>query len=340
MPYLQFFYFVLQYCKRRNGKMIKKLLEAIDLNDGEKVELSFKEEVICTVISISIIGLLLYFAGSSGEVLSANDQQTQEVSAYTESTLPHAWGIIRYGDAGAYLEKDGERISDYYKVIEEDYNYDALRAIGFNGLYGFISKYTGTEQVKPCFQEAEPMNYKSACVSKDGKSCYYIDENGKRMTDDYEEAYSWECQGQYARVKTTDGWAVINRKGKILLDKCTMINELPDVTTTIGTAFRDDKGLVFCIDIDKEPVEISIITEIPDILEISELHYDDFAVIKGKKGYGVVSASGDVIIDPVYKKIDWEALPFEDDSYGYKMIFKCQTNDGDYKTTNWDPREN
>lgn len=144
--------------------MIEKLLKAVSLNDGEEVELSLKEEIICTIISFLIIGLLLYFAATSSESLSANNEKTAEDSTYTESTLPHAWGIIRYGDTGAYLEKDGKLISGYYKVIEEDYDYDTLRVIGMNGLYGFISKYTGTEQIKPCFKEASQMNYNSACV--------------------------------------------------------------------------------------------------------------------------------------------------------------------------------
>ena len=61
-------------------------------------------------------------------------------------------------------------------------------------------------------------------------------------------------------------------------------------------------------------------------------------VIQGEKGYGVISAAGNIIFDPIYKKVDWEALPFEDDSYGHKMIFKCQADDGHYETINWDPR--
>ena len=52
--------------------MIEKLLKAVSLNDGEEVELSLKEEIICTIISFLIIGLLLYFAATSSESLSAN----------------------------------------------------------------------------------------------------------------------------------------------------------------------------------------------------------------------------------------------------------------------------
>ena len=47
--------------------MIEKLLKAVSLNDGEKVELSLKEEIICTIIIFLIIGLLLYFADTSSD---------------------------------------------------------------------------------------------------------------------------------------------------------------------------------------------------------------------------------------------------------------------------------
>lgn len=247
--------------------------------------------------------------------------------------------LIQYDDIGAFLQKDGKKISDYYQIIVEDYKKDAFRVISFNGLYGFINKDTGVEQVEPCFQEATPMNYNSACVSKDGKNYYYIDEKGKRITNDYEEAYAWESQGRYARIKKSDGWAIINKKDKILLDKCTMINSLPEVTA-IGTALRDEVGLLFRMETDKEPEEISIIAKIPDVLEISELYYNNFAVIRGEKGYGVVSAEGNIIIDPVYQKVNWEALPFDGDSYGYNIIFKCQESDGHYEIIKWNTKEN
>lgn len=49
--------------------MIEKLLKAVSLNDGEEVELSLKEEIICTIISFLIIGLLLYFAADRKSVV-------------------------------------------------------------------------------------------------------------------------------------------------------------------------------------------------------------------------------------------------------------------------------
>ena len=53
----------------------------------------------------------------------------------------------------------------------------------------------------------------------------------------------------------------------------------------------------------------------------------------------MVSAQGDIIVDPVYEKITWEAIPFEDNEYGHKMIFKCKVLGGPYEIKNWDPRK-
>ena len=54
----------------------------------------------------------------------------------------------------------------------------------------------------------------------------------------------------------------------------------------------------------------------------------------------MVSAQGDIIVDSVYEKITWEAITFEDNEYGHKIIFKCKVLGGPYEIKNWDPRKN
>lgn len=49
--------------------------------------------------------------------------------------------LIQYDDIGAFLQKDGKKISDYYQIMEEDYKKDAFRVISFDELYGFINKH-------------------------------------------------------------------------------------------------------------------------------------------------------------------------------------------------------
>lgn len=149
---------------------------------------------------------------------------------------------------------------------------------------------------------------------------------------------SWECQGLLSRIKRADGWAVVNKKGNILLDQCTMINPLPEVTS-VGTAIRKGEGLLFRIDFLSDSVSISTVAEISGISDISELYYNEFAIVKGKDGYGAISADGNWVVDPVYEKIDWDAVPYEDGTYGRKMIFQCWKNNNQ-EEVKWDPRDN
>lgn len=151
-------------------------------------------------------------------------------------------------------------------------------------------------------------------------------------------AYSWESQGNFARVKNPDGWAIIDRQNNILLDKCSTINTLPEIATK-GTAIRDGKALIFALSYAQDSNRVYILAEIPDVSEISDIYYNEFAIIKGLDGYGAVSLDGSIIIPPKYTQVDWEAIPFDDDTYGSKIIFKCQTEKGSCETVNWDPRE-
>lgn len=308
------------------------LEDAID----EKDSLPLKTQI---VLFLVVFGICMLLAYSSNKAYAERNMNASEDYSGSKNTISDENRLIQYGDMGAYLQQNGERISDYYQIIEDDFEDDMLRMVGSNGLYGYISKYTGTELIIPSFQEATPMNKNSACVSKDGKNYFFIDEKGKRMTQDYRQAYPWENQGQYARVETTDGWAIINKEDEILLDQCTMINSLSEITAE-GTALRDGKGVLFRINIDRQSETISVVMEIPDVLEISELYYNSFAIIEKENGYGVVSAQGDIIVDSVYEKITWEAIPFEDNEYGHKIIFKCKVLGGPYEIKNWDPRKN
>ena len=53
---------------------------------------------------------------------------------------------------------------------------------------------------------------------------------------------------------------------------------------------------------------------------------------------GAISADGNWIVDPVYEKIDWDAVPYEDGTYGRKMIFQCWKNNNQ-EEIKWDPRD-
>ena len=107
--------------------------------DDEKDQISWKTRMILMLISTGICFSLAYSAdkASAQSNVNASETYTQvEASATADDE------VIQYDDTGAYLQKDGTKISDYYPIIEEDYKKDAFRVIGSNGLYGFINKDT------------------------------------------------------------------------------------------------------------------------------------------------------------------------------------------------------
>ena len=166
----------------------------------------------------------------------------------------------------------------------------------------------------------------------------YADSAGEDSSAGQNSDCSWECQGLLSRIKRTDGWAVVDRNVNILLEQCSLINPLHAVTSA-GTAIRKGKGLLFRIDFLSDSVSISTIAEISGISDISELYYNEFANVKGKDGYGAISADGNWVVDPVYEKIDWDAMPYEDGTYGRKMIFQCWKNNKQ-EEVKWNPLDN
>ena len=127
------------------------------------------------------------------------------------------------------------------------------------------------------------MKYGSSCVNS-GKGYYYVSENGKYMTDYYEEADSWGRQGTMARVKKSDGWAVIDRQGTVLIDKCDSIDSLPFLSDN-GTAVRDGHVLLLHYsDSSDESASVQIVKEFEHFTEVTEVFNSQFAIVKETEG--------------------------------------------------------
>lgn len=73
---------------------------------------------------------------------------------------------------------------------------------------------------------------------------------------------------------------MMKRKKNFLLDKCSMINTLPEIATK-GTAIRDGNALIFALSYAEDSNRVYILAEVPDVSEISDIYYNEFAVIKG-----------------------------------------------------------
>lgn len=259
---------------------------------------------------------------------------------YDDSKIVSEEGThIECSDDGAYLMKGNEVLSDIYAAIEKDPNSDYCRVINENGLIGFISKESGEKIIEPQYTEASEMVDRSSCVNS-GKGFYYISDDGSYMTGYYEEAYPWERQGTMAKVRKADGWAVIDRNGNVLIDKCDSINRLPTITYE-GTAVRNGHALLLgYVDEPDGTSSVQVIKEFEEFSEISKIYYEQFAIVKGSEGYGAVDANGKTIVQPVYNNLDWDSYAITGETFVKEIIFKAQKQNRRYDVIDWNPLKN
>lgn len=310
--------------------MIDKFLRTLSFEDESKGETGWKEKVVSALISIAIISAIVVgvykYINHRMEYLQDDSLIVAEDGTY-----------IAYDDNGAHLMKGNKVLSDTYLAIEKDSYSEMCRVINADGLTGFVSKKDGTEVIKPQYTEASPMSNGSSCVSS-GNGFYFISEDGDAITDCYEEAYPWERQGTVARVKNKNGWAVIDRSGKLLIERCDSLNNLPVIGNT-GTAVRDGHALLLKYsDQSNEEAFVEVIKELKEFFEISsDVFYDEFAVVKGATGYGAVNCNGEVIVQPVYDNLEWDGYQISGEEDVTEIIFKGRKQDGRLDVIRWNP---
>lgn len=309
--------------------MIDKMLKALRLEEDSDVKTDWKDS--CLTFMIILIVLAIFFAGDYYHMKQRMKYQSDDSKVVSEDGT-----YIAYNDKGAYLEKDKKVLSDTYLAIEKDPYSDYCRVIDKNGLIGFISKESGEEIIEPQYTEASDMFDGSACVNS-GEGFYYISEDGKYITGYYEEAYPWERQGSMAIVKKSDGWAVIDRTGNVLIDKCDSINRLP-VITYMGTAVRNGHALLLRYSDGSDGRDyVEVVKEFEQFSEISRVFYEQFAIVKGNKGYGAVDVNGNIIVQPIYENLDWDGYSISREEYVKEIIFKAQKQNGCYDVIDWNP---
>ena len=98
------------------------------------------------------------------------------------------------------------------------------RYIGDNGKYGYLNK-DGSLLTEPIFIEAAEFEDGTARVREETGKVYYINEEGKRITRDYQDgSLTFEMQGLYCRVQEEDGtWGIINREDEMIFSGAEMI---------------------------------------------------------------------------------------------------------------------
>ena len=316
---------------RRRIHMLNKLLKAISLEEDENEERNWKDFIHVLGITIIVFAVIL-------TVAYCHMKQRLKYRSDDSKVVSEDGTRIVYGDQGAYLMRDGKVLSDVYSAIEKDPYSDYCRVIDENGVIGFISKESGKEIIKPQYIEASDMYNGSSCVNSE-KGFYYIAVDGSYMAGDYEEAYPWEMQGAMARVKKADGWAVIDRKGTVLIEKCDSINSLP-VISNMGTAIRNGHALLLKYFNGGDGTNsVETIKEFEQFSEISDIFYEQFAIVKGNEGYGAVDVKGKIIVQPIYENLDWDSYDASKEEFVKEIVFKGQKQNGCYDVIDWNPLE-
>lgn len=313
--------------------MFDKLLKALSLEEENSVEKTdWKGPLLITLFLFSaVIGI--------GTVWYQHVRNSKAYRYDDSMTVSENGTRIVYDNDGAYLINGKKVLSDTYAAIEKDPFSDYCRVINKDGLIGFIAKEDGRIVIKPQYTDASPMSNQSSCVSE-GNGFYFISENGERMTENYEDAYPWERQGTLARVKNSDGWAVIDRKGTILFDRCESIDSLP-VICSAGTAVRDGHVLLLQYsDGSDETASVQLVKEFEEFLEVSQVYNDQFAVVIGKNGFGAIGFNGDIIMPAVYKDLDWDSYKIPDEVFKKEIVFKGKKKNGRLDVMNWNPLKN
>lgn len=183
------------------------------------------------------------------------------------------------------------------------------RYIGDNGKYGYLNK-DGSLLTEPIFIEAAEFEDGTARVREETGKVYYINEEGKRITRDYQDgSLTFEMQGLYCRVQEEDGtWGIINREDEMIFSGAEMIEDLPMVTC-LGSAIVDGKAVLFELLPFEEDEEIKIIACYDSFVKISYVYSGNFAFVwTEESSMGVVDYKGDVIVSAKYQKIEFDYI--------------------------------
>lgn len=184
------------------------------------------------------------------------------------------------------------------------------RYIGDNGKYGYIKK-DGSLLTDPVFMDATEFEDGTARVQEEAGKIFYINEDGKRITKDYQDGSSnFEMQGLYCRVQEADGtWEIINRKDELIFSGAEKIEDLPMVTC-LGGAIVDGNAVMFeLLPLEDDEEEIRIIASYDSFVNISYVYSGEFAFVwTADNLVGVVDYNGDLIVPAVYQEIEYDYL--------------------------------
>lgn len=248
---------------------------------------------------------------------SATDEYFERINEYLSETEAATTASI----------SSGER-NNSYQFIEDAtwYGSGIARYVGENGLIGYVDG-SGKEITEPMFVYGSDMRYGTALVREKADSVYYIDSEGKKISEEYADGYEFDSDHECAIVKTDDGsWGMINLQGELFYSGADKIEEFP-VFSNITTAIVDGHAVLLKLELDGD-LSCEIIKTFEEYTDITYLCYGTFAMVTDRAGNkGVICCDGEVIIPAEYESIDYEYISADGDQRSM-FLFELQKSDG------------
>lgn len=174
-----------------------------------------------------------------------NEQIAYETDCAKNTSEENRFEYTQFGTI--YHAPTGIDVGPFKYLYTDEFYFsweNVARYIGNNGKYGYLKK-DGNLLTDPIFVEAAEFADGTARVQETSGKIYYINEEGKRITKDYQDgSLTFEMQGLYCRVQEEDGtylnvdsdiyWYLIEysnnenysrKKVKECLEKCMLLQK-------------------------------------------------------------------------------------------------------------------
>ena len=288
--------------------MIKKMKNCFANN----LLLSAVLVVLGLIIACSIWGCTLNIAIAAVPAINRMEKQvTYETDDVKNTSEDNQFEYTPFGTI--YHAPTGTDAGPFKYLYTDEFYFSwetVARYIGDNGKYGYIKK-DGSLLTDPVFMDATEFEDGTARVQEESGKIFYINEDGKRITKDYQDGSSnFEMQGLYCRVQEADGtWGIINRKDELIFSGAAKIEDLPMVTC-LGGAIVDGNAVLFeLLPLEDDEEEIRIIASYDSFVNISYVYSGEFAFVwTADNLVGVVDYNGDLIVPAVYQEIEYDYL--------------------------------
>lgn len=248
-----------------------------------------------------IIGSLAVIGLATAWILTVNWLQKNVEPVYQFTEMENIFRAIKTTENGMTLVNAvGAELSGYYDTIEKADLEAGLVYLRYtiDGKTGYLNCETGDIMIPAQYKYAAGFQESAGCaLVGDGNEKWYIDSNGRTVSEKYEDACPFEHQETLAKVKKDGYWGIISARFNYVLPcEFDSLGSIPDVSSLM-TGIRDGAAVVIRTEEQK-------FTELP-YCGISDFHADDsYCYVTDKDGkMAIADWRGELLSDTLYDEI-------------------------------------